>query len=88
MGGADAARAARVLTSLHRRVAPGATQTGVLARHNVELIGAKLDAIRMAEDRQLFKEAMARIGLKTPQSGTACTCVSRGSVHERVSAAY
>ena len=48
----------------------------MLARHNVELIGAKLDAIRMAEDRQLFKEAMARIGLKTPQSGTACTCVS------------
>jgi carbamoyl-phosphate synthase large subunit len=48
----------------------------VLAKHNVELIGAKLDAIRMAEDRQLFKEAMQRIGLKTPQSGTACTCVS------------
>jgi len=39
----------------------------------VELIGAKLGAIQMAEDRQLFKEAMARIGLKTPESGTACT---------------
>jgi|APGre2960657444_1045066.scaffolds.fasta_scaffold01066_4 carbamoyl-phosphate synthase large subunit len=50
-------------------------QSGVLERHGVELIGAKLKAIQMAEDRQLFKEAMARIGLKTPQSGTACTCV-------------
>ena len=49
----------------------------MLAKHGVELIGAKLDAIRMAEDRQLFKEAMQRIGLKTPQSGTACTCVLR-----------
>ena len=49
----------------------------MLDRHNVELIGAKLGAIRMAEDRQLFKEAMQRIGLKTPQSGTACTCVAR-----------
>ena len=48
-------------------------QTGVLERHGVELIGAKLKAIQMAEDRQLFKEAMARLGLKTPQSGTACT---------------
>ena len=51
-------------------------QTGVLERHGVELIGAKLNAIQMAEDRQLFKEAMGRLGLKTPQSGTACTCVA------------
>lgn len=42
----------------------------------MELIGAKLNAIQMAEDRQLFKEAMGRLGLKTPQSGTACTCVA------------
>ena len=37
----------------------------------VELIGAKLDAINMAEDRQLFKDAMERIGLKCAQSGCA-----------------
>jgi len=34
----------------------------------VELIGAKIDAIKKAEDRLLFKDAMRRIGLETPQS--------------------
>jgi len=43
-------------------------QQGVLAEYNVELIGAKAEAIDMAEDRQLFREAMARIGLETPKS--------------------
>ncbi|RME74391.1 MAG: carbamoyl-phosphate synthase large subunit, partial [Chloroflexi bacterium] len=43
-------------------------QQGVLARYNVQLIGAKLEAMQLAEDRQLFKEAMTRIGLQTPQS--------------------
>ncbi|MBK9265954.1 MAG: carbamoyl-phosphate synthase large subunit [Polyangiaceae bacterium] len=42
---------------------------GVLDRFNVELIGAKPVAIRKAEDRQLFKEAMARVGLSCPRSG-------------------
>src|SRR5688572_16918406 len=37
--------------------------TGVLEKYNVELIGAQLRAIKMAEDRLLFKDAMARIGL-------------------------
>lgn len=41
---------------------------GVLDRYNVEMIGAKPDAIDMAEDRALFREAMARIGLETPRS--------------------
>jgi carbamoyl-phosphate synthase large subunit len=41
---------------------------GVLDRYNVEMIGAKPDAIDMAEDRALFREAMARIGLETPKS--------------------
>jgi carbamoylphosphate synthase large subunit len=59
----------------------------VLDRHNVELIGAKLGAIRMAEDRQLFKEAMQRIGLKTPQSGTACTCAHTTPKHNSMRAA-
>ncbi|TMA69132.1 MAG: carbamoyl phosphate synthase large subunit, partial [Deltaproteobacteria bacterium] len=42
---------------------------GVLARHNVELIGASVDAIRRAEDRDLFKTTMASIGLDLPRSG-------------------
>jgi len=46
-------------------------ERGVLERHGVELIGAKLDAIRKAEDRELFKAAMRRIGLALPRSGYA-----------------
>src|SRR5450432_2619550 len=41
---------------------------GVLDRYGVELIGAKIDAIKKAEDRLLFKDAMRKIGLETPQS--------------------
>ena len=39
---------------------------GVLAKFDVEMIGAKAHAIDKAEDRELFREAMARIGLETP----------------------
>ncbi|MBW8319756.1 MAG: carbamoyl-phosphate synthase large subunit [Rhizobium sp.] len=41
---------------------------GVLDRYNVEMIGAKPAAIDKAEDRALFREAMAKIGLETPKS--------------------
>ena len=41
---------------------------GVLERYNVEMIGAKPAAIDKAEDRALFREAMAKIGLETPKS--------------------
>ena len=41
---------------------------GVLDRYGVELIGAKLEAIKKAEDRLLFKDAMTRIGLDVPRS--------------------
>ena len=41
---------------------------GVLDRYGVEMIGADAAAIDMAEDRALFREAMARIGLETPRS--------------------
>ncbi|CAN0655832.1 carbamoyl phosphate synthetase subunit beta [Nitratireductor aquimarinus] len=41
---------------------------GVLERYNVEMIGAQPDAIDKAEDRSLFREAMAKIGLETPRS--------------------
>ncbi len=48
-------------------------EDGTLARHGVELIGANLEAIRKAEDRLLFKEAMARIGVAVCPSGIANT---------------
>ncbi|HEY1069632.1 MAG TPA: carbamoyl-phosphate synthase large subunit [Thermomonas sp.] len=44
---------------------------GVLEKYGVELIGAKRDAIRMAEDRELFKQAMSEIGLGSPKSEVA-----------------
>ena len=43
-------------------------RSGALERHGVELIGAKEDAIAKAEDRQLFREAMDKIGLASPKS--------------------
>jgi carbamoyl-phosphate synthase large subunit len=43
-------------------------EQGVLARHGVELIGASPECVRLAEDRQAFKVAMAEIGLETPRS--------------------
>jgi carbamoyl-phosphate synthase large subunit len=42
--------------------------SGVLEKYGVELIGAQLRAIKMAEDRLLFKDAMTRIGLDVPKS--------------------
>jgi carbamoyl-phosphate synthase large subunit len=46
-------------------------RNGALARHRVKLIGANAKAIAKGEDRQLFKEAMLRIGLDVPRSGVA-----------------
>ena len=43
-------------------------EKGILEKYNVELIGAKLDAIKKGEDRELFKKAMTNIGLETPKS--------------------
>ncbi len=43
-------------------------EAGVLDRYGVELIGASLNSIRLAEDRQLFKDVMTEIGLRSPQS--------------------
>ena len=42
--------------------------SGFLEKHGVELIGAKLEAIKKAEDRLLFKDAMNKIGLDMPKS--------------------
>jgi carbamoyl-phosphate synthase large subunit len=52
-------------------VAVALAKNGVLEKYGVELIGAKLPAIEMAEDRQLFKEAMERIGVGVCPSGIA-----------------
>jgi carbamoyl-phosphate synthase large subunit len=46
-------------------------RNGALVRHKVKLIGANAKAIAKGEDRQLFKEAMLRIGLDVPRSGIA-----------------
>src|SRR5690606_36476110 len=43
-------------------------ESGVLKKYNVELIGAQLESINKAEDRQLFGDAMARIGLEVPKN--------------------
>lgn len=52
-------------TALNTAVA--LAESGTLAEHNVELIGASLEAIKMAEDRELFKAAMDRAGLSMPR---------------------
>jgi len=56
-------------TALNTAVA--LAETGVLEKYKVELIGAKLPAIKKAEDRELFKKAMENIGLDVPKSGFA-----------------
>ena len=48
-------------------------ENGTLEKFKVELIGASVQAIKVAEDRQLFKDAMREIGLDVPQSGVART---------------
>ena len=53
-------------TSLNLAVA--LTESGVLERYDVELIGAKMDAIQKAEDRDLFKRVIEDIGLAVPRS--------------------
>src|SRR3954462_6304271 len=49
-------------------LAMAASKAGLLEKHNVELLGATIKTIEMAEDRELFKQAMARIGLQCPKS--------------------
>src|SRR3989339_2135377 len=56
-------------TGLNTAVA--VAEAGVLAKYGVEMIGASLLVIHKAEDRQLFRAAMERIGLKGPRSGFA-----------------
>jgi carbamoyl-phosphate synthase large subunit len=46
-------------------------ERGVLEKYNVRLIGASVEAIRVAEDRLLFRDAMREIGVEVPNSGVA-----------------
>src|SRR6476660_10042792 len=59
-------------------------EAGVLDQYGVELIGAKLDAIKKAEDRLLFKDAMKKIGLDLPQSQLVTTVEGGLEFAERI----
>ncbi|PYI91858.1 MAG: carbamoyl phosphate synthase large subunit [Verrucomicrobia bacterium] len=65
-------------------VAMELNRNGALARHNVKLIGANAQAIAKGEDRQLFKEAMLRIGLDVPRSGIAHSIADAGRVADTI----
>ncbi len=62
--------------SLHR--------SGVLDKYDVEMIGAKADAIQKGEDRQIFKDLMLSIGLDVPISGTAHNLEEARAVAEKI----
>src|SRR6476469_1773673 len=59
-------------------------ETGVLEKYGVRLIGASLEAINKAEDRQLFKAAMQKIGISLPKSGYARTWEEAQKVVEEI----
>jgi carbamoyl-phosphate synthase large subunit len=65
-------------------IAVSLAKSGVLAKYNVELIGAKLPAIEMAEDRLLFKEAMARIDVPVCPSGIATSLAEAREVGKQI----
>ncbi|HEY7308277.1 MAG TPA: carbamoyl-phosphate synthase large subunit [Gemmataceae bacterium] len=57
---------------------------GVLDKYHVEMIGARPDVIAKAEDRELFKQAMQKIGIDVPQSGVARSFAESLEILERV----
>ena len=59
-------------------------ESGVLTKYNVEMIGANSVAIKKGEDRQLFKEAMVKIGIDIPISGTAHSMEEGRQVAQRI----
>jgi len=60
-------------------------EKGILEKYGVEMIGAKIDSIKKAEDRDLFKEAMRRIGLDLPRSGYARSMRDAMRIQKRLS---
>jgi carbamoyl-phosphate synthase large subunit len=73
MGGQTALNMARALA-----------EDGTFERYGVALIGASREAIAKAEDRELFREAMARIGLEMPRSRVARTLAEAGTALDEV----
>ncbi|BAT56338.1 carbamoyl phosphate synthase large subunit [Nostoc sp. NIES-3756] len=65
-------------------IAVALAKNGVLDKYNVELIGAKLPAIEKAEDRKLFNEAMAKIGVQVCPSGTASSLEEAKAIAQRI----
>jgi len=57
---------------------------GTFEKYKVELIGANIDAIKKAEDRDLFKKAMIKIGLEVPESGLASNMEEAFAVLEKI----
>ncbi|PYV90829.1 MAG: carbamoyl phosphate synthase large subunit [Acidobacteria bacterium] len=60
------------------------SENGVLDKYGVELIGAQIKAIKIAEDRLLFKEAMRENGLETSDSGVAYHCSEALEIVEKI----
>lgn len=60
------------------------SEKGILKKYGVKLIGANEEAIRKGEDRQLFKEAMQKIGLDVPISGTAHNLAEAQAVSQKI----
>ena len=61
-----------------------AAKTGIFEKYNIELIGASIDAINKAEDRELFRDAMNKIGLRIPKSGFATNMQEVEEVAQRI----
>ena len=59
-------------------------EMGVLGKFNVEMIGASTEAIKKAEDRDLFRAAMNRIGLRVPKSGIALDMASARAIADEI----
>ena len=59
-------------------------RTGILKKYKVEMIGASEEAIKKAEDRELFRDAMNRIGLRIPKSGFATNLQEVEAVSKRI----
>src|SRR5689334_4467484 len=58
-------------------------ELGILKKYKVELIGAQIPAIKVAEDRLLFRDAMKEIGVVVPESGVAKTLAEALAIVER-----
>jgi carbamoyl-phosphate synthase large subunit len=59
-------------------------RNGILDLYGVEMIGANAEVIDKAEDRQKFKDAMLKLGLNVPKSGTATSLADAQAIRERV----